>query len=677
MNSDIVEQRILAAFHRLPSGERSVIELLSVYRMLDPGIVDYTGRALGIDQDSSHILRLPMVEARSGLGDRAFRLRPMIRQLLLTRLHDEDPVNYHRAHRLAAGYFNQPLDPLRLGTLGWYVEEIHHLTMSHPGRAFSRLADFSHAALMAGHPEAASRGAAETARADGVSDDLKSLAEVVLSVSAILASPAEVDEQALIHLDGVLTTSRPSNDLAALRISQLARDLVTYYSVRLAPMPRMSAAVAPAVLAGAAQGGLPEVSTALALAEAVAHFPSGVMSRAHKVEFREAGTVRHCIKTSLYTQAAGTATHQPVDLFPVESGDTLDGLEVTDANGWAVHALKVVETQMYMASAVSSWLTEAAGEEPRSETMAPARRGEISRSLVSALQNREHETVGQLLQTAADQSDGPQHRRIQSVTTYLPLVAVLDANSGTSQKLQYDYEGPYKVRRFGLCGVVVNLEMVLPSQIKNRLELPRLDGLELADVHMRSEVPHTLAGNSNRHHWPHSDIREAPSQYAVVFSDDDSDAPYGRLARANLDLLYVVRREDVVRVRQVNLVCMVACLAAIFLPYALSGEVWSNIFSWLTAILILVDAYRKNPSSDPGASAQELRATASRPIRGVLAGNVLCAVISVATSNVDTSTTTLAIRVGGFAACLFMAPFLFAVARQRSRVMSRAVLVGR
>ncbi|MFI7143256.1 hypothetical protein ACIBQ5_37890 [Streptomyces massasporeus] len=672
MNSEIVEQRILAAFHRLPSGERSVIELLCVYRMLDSGIVDYTARALGVDQGSAHILRLPMIEARRGPCDRDFRLRPMIRQLLLTRLRDEHPDTYQRAHRLASGYFNQPLDPLRLGTLGWYVEEIHHLVMSHPGRAFSRLADFSHTALMAGHPEAASRGAAETKRVAGVGDDLRSLAEVVLSVSAILASPAEVDEQAIIHLDGVLATSRPSNELAALRISQLARDLVTYYSVRLAPTPRMSTAVAPAALAGTAPGGLPEVSTALALAESVVHFPHGVMSRAHKVEFHESGTVRHCVKTTLYTQTGGTTTHQPVDLFPMEASDTLDGLDVRDAKGWTVHSLKVIETQMYMASAVSSWLTEVAGEEPRSGSMAPARRGEISRSLASALRNREHETVGQLLQTAAEQSDGPLHRRILSATRYLPLVAVLDANTGTSQKLQYEYEGPYKIRRLGLCGVAVSLELVLPSQLQNRLEVPRIDGLDLADLHLTSEVPHTLAGNSNRHHWPQTEIREAPSQYTVSFSnDDDSDAPYGRLARANLDLLYVVRKEDLVRVRQVNLVCMAACLMAIFLPYALSGAVWSNIFSWLTAILILVDAYRKNPRSDNDSSAQELRATASRPIRGVLLGNVSCAVVSVATSNVDTSSTTLAISTGGFGVCLLMTPFLYAVARQRNRFMRR------
>ncbi|GAA4963291.1 hypothetical protein GCM10023238_33420 [Streptomyces heliomycini] len=192
--------------------------------------------------------------------------------------------------------------------------------------------------------------------------------------------------------------------------------------------------------------------------------------------------------------------------------------------------------------------------------------------------------------------------------------------------MQYEYEGPFQVKRLGFSGVSVSLELVLPTQVKNRLEIPRLDGLELAEFRMESEVPYTLAANSNRHNWPQSGTREVPNQFTVVFSrDNEGDAPYGRLARANPHLLYVVRKEDIVRVRQVNLVCIAACLLAIFVPYALNGAVWSNIFSWLTMILILVDAYYKNPKSDPGASNQELRATASRPIKSILGVNVLSA----------------------------------------------------
>ncbi|MFB9347193.1 hypothetical protein ACFFUA_06925 [Streptomyces heliomycini] len=678
MSTDIIERSILASFHRLTSSERSMIELLSVYRTLDVDIIDHTARALGADQESARILRLPMIEARRGVGDDSVRLRPLLRQFLLKRLRDEDPVTYHRAHRLAAAYFHQPLEPLMLGRLGWYLQEIHHLAVSHPGRAFSRLADFSHSALMAGHPEAASRGAAEALQVDGAPEELKFLADVVRTVSEILASPAQVDERAIIRLDGILTASRPSSDLAALRIAQLARDLVTYYSVRLAPLPRMSTALAPAVLPGASQSGLSEVSTGLSLAEAVSHFPHSVMSRVHKVEFQESGAALHSIKTTLYTQRAGTVTYQPVDLFPAEAGDTLDSLDVRDANGWTVHSLKVIETQIYMASAVSSWLNEATGEESQGGSTSPALRQEISRSLASALQDREHETVGQLLQTAADQSDGNLRRRILSATQYLPLVAVLDANSGTSQKLQYEYEGPFQVKRLGFSGVSVSLELVLPTQVKNRLEIPRLDGLELAEFRMESEVPYTLAANSNRHNWPQSGTREVPNQFTVVFSrDNEGDAPYGRLARANPHLLYVVRKEDIVRVRQVNLVCIAACLLAIFVPYALNGAVWSNIFSWLTMILILVDAYYKNPKSDPGASNQELRATASRPIKSILGVNVLSAVVAASTTNAGASPTTLAISATGLGLCLLMTSFLHIVGRQRNRLIRYPVLEGR
>lgn len=679
MNTDVVARSILASFHRLPSSERSIVKLLSVYRTLDADIVDYTARALRSDHDSAHILRLPMVEPSRRAGDTDFRLRPLLRRFLLERLRDEDAVTYHRAHRLAAGYFYQSLEPLRVGRLRWYIEEIHHLAASHPGHAFSRLADFSHAALMAGHPEAASRGAAEAAQAADAPDDLKFLADVVRLVSEILASPTQVDERAIIRLDGILTASRPSNDLAALRISQLARDLVTYYSVRLAPAPRMSTALAPAVFPGSAAGGVPEISAALSLAEGVAHFPHSVISRAHKVEIQGTDTVLHSIKTTLYTQRSGTPTRQPVDLFPIEAGDTLDSLEVLDANGWPVHSLKVIETQTYLASAVSSWLRDAESAEPQSESMALALRQEISQSLENALQNREHETVGQLLQMAADQSDGHLHRRIQSATRYLPLVADLDANSGTSQKLQYSYEGPCQVRRARLTGVEVSLELLLPTQVRNRLEIPRLDGLELANVHLMSEVPHTLAVNSNRQHWPQSHPREAPGQFTVVFSDgDEGDAPDSRLSRADLDLLYVVRKEDLARVRHVNFGCLAACLLSIYLPYALNGAVWSNIISWLTTILILADALYKNGRADPAASNQELRATASRPTRIVLGINVLGAVVAAASSTSGgSSDTTFAICMASLGVCLLTTPFIFALSRQRNRLIRYPVLDGR
>ncbi|WP_327687321.1 hypothetical protein [Streptomyces sp. NBC_00467] len=680
MQPDIVSRSIWASFERLPPDERSLVEFICVYRRFDAQIIDYIAQALRIDIDHDQVTALPMVERyEGGQGADGFRLRPLLRQRLLERLRGDDDTTYKRAHRLAAGYFHQDLDPLNVSGIAWYVEEVHHLAFAHTERAFSRLATFSHTALMAGYPEAASRAAAAALEGTPASEDegpaaeMASLAGVIQSVSAILASPTRVDERAIMHLDSILIGSRPSADLAASRIAQLARDLVTYYSERLAPTPRMSSALAPsAALTVAVRRGQPEVSAGLAMAEAVAHFPHTVMKRVHAVELQGMAKVRHSVKTTLYTQTTGTQpTEALVDIFPWEAGDTLDNLEVRDANGWAVHSLKSVQAQSRIASAVASWLTDSAGDETSGEEMSVTLRREISQSLVSAMQDREHETVGHLLQAAAEQSDGNLQTRIRSAIRYLPLVAELDANPRTSQRLQYHYWGPCTVRREGMAGIGATLELVLPTVVRNHLEIPTPDGLELAGMHFDSEIPATVEARPHRRHWPQNGTLEMPEEFTVAFDRDDDrpSNPANRVVRAELSLRYAVQGEDVARVRRVNLVCVLACLAAVFLPYVLNGAVWSNMFSWVATAFVVVDAYFRNPRTDPGVERQELRAYANRPIKLVLAANVIAAVVAAAMANVEDAITALTVSVTSLGICCMSALLLYSVALQRRRYL--------
>jgi hypothetical protein len=677
MEPDVISRSILSAFDRLTPSEQSLIELVCVYRSFDARVVDYTALALQVDINYAHLVHLPMVEVLDGENGEEFRLRPLLRSHLLERLRNQDRVTFERAHRLAAAYFHQPLSPLNTARLGWYVEEIYHLALSHTERAFSRLAIFSHAALMSGNLEGASRAAAEAVEVEPHLGELTSFAGMIQSVSAILASPARVDERAIVRLDDLLVSSRPATDLAASRIMQLARDLVTYYSERLAPAPRMSTALAPTAGAGMGQRRLPEVSAGLAMAEAVAHFPHTVMKRTHVAELQGMSGVRHSVRTTIYTQMGNDQTPEAlIDIFPWDAGDTLDKLDIRDANGWTVDSLKSIQAQSRIASAVSSWLTDSASEELRSEVMSPTVRHEISQSLASALQNREYESIEQLLQTAVEQSDGGLQRRIRSATRYLPLVAVLDANSRASQRLQYHYDGPCNVRREGVAGIEAALELVLPTEVKNHLEIPTPDGLELAGLDFGSELPATLTPQSNRRNWPRNHVPEMPQDFVVSFErdDDENGVPTNRVAKATVNLRYVVGREDLMRVRRVNVVCVLACLAAIFLPFVLNGAVWSNMFTFVASGFVVADAYFKTPRTDQSAERQELRSYAVRPIKLVLAANVIFAVVAASMANVGESFTARAISTASLLACLLLTLVLYGVARQRRRLLARSAI---
>ncbi|MFD9302220.1 hypothetical protein ACFWCB_05925 [Streptomyces sp. NPDC060048] len=676
MDTDIVLRSVLASFDRLSESERSLVEHLCVYRWFDPGIVEYTTDALHLRVDSGLLVRLPMVEPYGVSSEREeFRLRPLLRRHLLDQLRRERTGTHQRAHRLAAAYFHQPLDPFDADRIAWYVEEVHHLAFSAPGRAFARLSAFSHTALLRGYPEAASRAAAEALKPAESTVDLATLAEIIRAVSAILASPARVDDQAVVRLDGLLMRSRPAPDLAASRITRLARDLVTYHSERQAVAATMSAVLAPEAVRGVDRLGMPETSAALAVAEALAHFPRSVPRREHTTVLLGMSKVHHLVKSTVLSRATGSQNTRPVvDLFPLDAGSIVDDLRIRDANGTVITSFTSFDARSAVANAVSYWLTEDDGASRGEGVVVPAH-SEISQSLSSALHGMQHEAVGELLLTAAEQTRGPLRERIEAATRYLPLVAQLDTRSGTSQTVEYGYDGPCTIRRQGLIGISVELPLVLPTEIKNRLTLPTPDGVELAGVELDSDgdaVMEPDAAGADQQWGRHGLSEKFTVRFPLPDQDDDGAGPPHRLARATLHLHYVLHRRHILQVRRVNLLCLGICLATTFLPLFLDRVRWASMISVVVSALVMLDAYLQNRRPGSDGSNGELSAFTTRPLHVILGANVFAAAVAASIATLNEPAVTLACSVAALFVCTLSSLALLALAAQRNRLLDSA-----
>ncbi|MER6776047.1 MULTISPECIES: hypothetical protein [unclassified Streptomyces] len=623
-----------------------------------------------------------MIEARPLAATEEFRLRPLLRKDLLDRLGEEEDGTLRRAHRLAAAYYHQPLDPFNTDKIGWYVEEVRHLVCSHPDRSLSRLAAFAHTALLAGHPEAASRAAAAALKSGADTRELTLLAEVVRSVALALAAQAEVDGRAIVRLDGLLAGSRPPRDLAAARIDRLARDLVTYYSERQAPAPTLTAALALEAGRRPERRGMPEVSASLSVAEEFAHFPHTVMLRDHVVEVVGRRKASHSITSTLY--ASGTHdTRAVIDIFPWVYGETLDKLDIRDANGGVVPSLKRVEVQSYIANAVSYWLADEgadASDTVAARTGGDAGRGrgvevrashrEISLALGSAVQSRQHETVATPLERAVEVTGGDLGARIRAATRYLPLVAELDTSYGTSPRLHYGYDGKCVLRRHGLLGVSAELDLCLPTEARNQLTVPTPEGVELAGITTsdpRWAVEPVLAPSD----WDDGATQGLPEQFDVSFADfAEGEGPSGegshRVGLTKLRLYYLPRRKDVRRVTWVNLLCLLVCLAATILELFVEFAEWSGVIPVAVVMAGLVEQVQ-NRRQHPSGSAEVLHAYASRRLNLINATGMVAALLATSALSVGTPAVSLSVTVSSFAVCLATTCVLLASATGRRR----------
>ncbi|WP_406180330.1 hypothetical protein [Streptomyces sp. NBC_01006] len=658
-----------------------------MYDWFDPDIVEYTADALGVPADSAPLVRLPVIEPRPMAATEEFRLRPLLRKDLLDRLGVEEDATLRRAHRLAAAYYYQPLDPFNTDRIGWYVEQVRHLACSNPDRALNRLAAVSHTALLAGHPEAASRAAAAALKSGADTRELTLLAEIVRSVSLILATQTEVDGRAIVRLDGLLAGSRPPRDLAAARIGRLARDLVTYYSERQAPAPTLTAALALEAGRGWERRGMPEVSASLSVAEEFAHFPHTVMRRDHMVEVIGRRKAHHSVTSTLHASGIQN-TRAVIDIFPWNYGETLDKLDIRDANGGVVSSLKQVEVQSYIANAVSYWLADDSGDDGDT---GPDRTGdgdgdggrgrdrgrgievrashrEISAALSSAVQSRQHEAVATLLETAMEVTGGELGARIRAATRYLPLVAELDTAYGTSPRLHYGYDGKCVLRRHGLLGVSAELDLCLPTEARNQLAVPTPEGVELAGIGMsdpRWAVEPVVAPSD----WEDEGPQGLPEQFVVRFGDSaEVDGPSGepahRVGRTTLRLYYVPRRKDVRRVTWVNLLCLLVCLAATILELFVEYAEWSGVIPIavvMASLLEQIQTRRQHPSG----SAEVLHTYASRRLNLINATGMVAALLATSALSVGTPAVSLSLTISCLVVCLVSTAVLLASAAGR------------
>ncbi|KOU20569.1 hypothetical protein ADK52_26025 [Streptomyces sp. WM6372] len=644
-----------------------------MYDWFDPDIVEYTADALGVPADSGPLVRLPVIEPRPMAPTEEFRLRTLLRKDLLGRLGEENDATLRRAHRLAAAYYHQPLDPFNTDRIGWYVEQVRHLACCNPDRALNRLAAVSHTALLAGHPEAASRAAAAALRSGADTRELTLLAEVVRSVALILADQAEVDGRAIVRLDGLLAGSRPPRDLAAARIGRLARDLVTYYSERRAPAPTLTAALALEAGRSPERRGRPEVSASLSVAEEFAHFPHTVMRRDHMVKVVGRRRAHHSITSTLHA-SGDQSTHAVIDIFPWNYGETLDKLDIRDANGGVVPSLKQIEVQSYIANAVSFWLgndsTDDSGDDGDDDgdtgpgrgrgTEAHASHREISLALSSAVRSRQHDTVATLLATATETTGGELGARILAATRYLPLVAELDTAYGTSRRLHYGYDGTCSLRRHGLLGVSAELELCLPTEARNQLAVPTPEGVELAgigtsDARWAIEPAHAPAD------WEDEAPQGLPEQFVVRFGESratesaEGEGPAGegahRVERTMLRLYYVPRRKDVLRVIWVNLFCLLVCLAATILELFVEYAEWSGVIPVAVVMASLLEQIQ-NRRQHPSGSAEALHTYASRRLNLINATGMVAALLATSALSVGTPAVSLSITISSLVVCL-------------------------
>ncbi|MFD7840182.1 hypothetical protein [Streptomyces sp. NPDC059761] len=646
-----------------------------MYDWFDPDIVEYTADALGVPADSGRLVRLPVIEPRPMAATEEFRLRTLLRKDLLDRLGEENDATLRRAHRLAAAYYHQPLDPFNTDRIGWYVEQVRHLASSNPDRALGRLAAVSHTALLAGHPEAASRAAAAALKPGAETRELTLLAEVVRSVALILATQAEVDGRAIVRLDGLLAGSRPPRDLAAARIGRLARDLVTYYSERHAPAPTLTAALALEAGRGSDRRGMPEVSASLSVAEEFAHFPHTVMRRDHMVEVVGRRRARHSVTSTLHASGIQN-THAVIDIFPWRYGETLDKLDIRDANGGVVPSLKQIEVQSYIANAVSYWLAGDSGEDGDGNgnddggtgrgrgrgIEARASHREIALALSSAVQSREYETVATLLATATQITGGELGARILEATRYLPLVAELDTAYGTSPRLHYGYDGKCVLRRRGLLGVSAELELCLPTEARNQLAVPTPYGVDLAGIGA-SDARWAIEPAHAPSDWDDEAPQGLPEQFVVRFEESraaesaEGEGPAGeethRVERTTLRLYYVPRRKDVLRVVWVNLFCLLVCLVATLLPVFVDYSEWSSVIPIALAMASLaLERFSQTRRQHPSGSAEVLHAYASRRLNVIHGTGMVAALLAISAISVGNPSVFLSLTISSLVVCL-------------------------
>ncbi|MFE2559348.1 hypothetical protein ACFXGT_25610 [Streptomyces sp. NPDC059352] len=671
MNEELV-LRALDRFDSLPADERRLIEALAVHDLFDPPLVVYTARALGLGIGTREVAANPFVQkdaiAHPWAADEeeperaAYVLRSFFRSALTTRLRETAPDRHARAHRLAAAYYHQPLEPLRTDRLDRYVKEVRHLAAVRPEASVTRLASFAHSALLAGRAEAAGRAA--SAAVNGLADptpEAVPLARIIRSVAEILSAPDRAEHATVMALEQHLAEHPPSQDPAVARIVMLAADLVVYYTERRAPAPSLTASVMPAAVTTVDPRGLPATPgwDELRMFQELDAISATIMTRTHRLEFADRSIAHHHVRTKLSAQVGVEAQATPrtpviVGLVPWEEDRFLDDLHLRDRNNGPVNMLTSTDVKLQIARGVHRLLT------PDGESgTAPGR--ELARSLQALAWSPETDEITSVLRRAAEDEElGDRYRwRIRRLIRYMPVVALIDAHPGMSSEVSYAYDGKYRMDRIGWGAVRVSTEVVFPQEVpQNRLHVVTPDGLEVAG-------PPRVSENAEIRRLVEADATDDVLEFSLD-TTEGAEAAWERgerLTTIQVELPYVLPRENFVRALVASALAMVVSVAAAVLPTLLDPNVWAQIGSVVFAgVYLVVDNLRGHRGSDAGPD--DLRTFADRPLSYVRRTSIGVAAGAVVTANLG-NVVGVALSVVGGVVCAFLAAAVLARMRQR------------
>ncbi|MEV0477969.1 hypothetical protein [Streptomyces prunicolor] len=628
MTNESVAQQALVGFDRLPPDEARLLEALSVHNWFDADLVAHTADYLGIRMAPTQVVASPLVlkdpvpHGESGVGAQ-YSIRPFLRNALQERLRAERPGKFRQAHWSAATYYHQSLDPLRTDRLTWYVYEVQHLAAVRTEVAAARLAAFAHDALIAGYAEAGGRAAAALANASPAPGD-QSLAGIIKAVAEILGAPSHVEHATVVTLDNLIARYEPSSNPAATRLLFLARDLVTYYTERPAPITPLTALVVPDATTTVDPRGMPVLGGELRLLQALTVPSRTITARTHQVELTARTDAQHQVRirlSALATEARGGRTPVLVDLFPWGREEFLDNLHLRESSGHQINPLPSSEVVQLMARGVYRLLD--AGEQPSGDST----RAELSRQLHTLAWRSEPDELRALLERAAHAEglEEPLRERIRGLIRYLPMVALLDTYPGLSSEVTYRYDERCTTRRIGLGRVVVSLTLPLPRGItQNRLEFVTPDGLEPAGFGYHSRTAIAL-----------SPIRNASTgrqKFEVESTDPREPDESEQVAHIEVELGYRPAQREFNSVLRTGALCVAISALALILPFAFTPALWTVFGTVIASFGLLVDFSRDKSHQD---DQELLHVYASKPLRWLRNSSSAAALSAAAAPNAN------------------------------------------
>ncbi|WP_129308378.1 hypothetical protein [Streptomyces sp. L2] len=614
MTRDPATRQALARFDELPPPKALLLEALSVHQWFTVGLVAHTAADLAVAVTPEGVFSTPFVVKdrvpfpAGPSGERQYGIRSVLRVALHERMRTERPELHRQAHRIAATYYNQPLEPLRTDRLTWYVNEIRHLSACRPRLAAERLTAFAHASLVAGYAEAAGRAAAEVAAGSPAADD-QALAGIVEAIAQILNAPAHVEHGTVVLLNDLLTRYTPAGP-AANRLVLLARDLVVHYTERPDPVTPLTALVAPDATAVVDARGVPVLGGELRLLEDLAHPARTIRTRVHRVELPSSKVAEHRVTTTLATEGrrAGRGVVL-VDVLPRDNWHQLNSLKLSERGTRNVDVLRAPDAARTVAQGLGRLL------DADSPASGASGRAELSQRLSSLGRFGGEDELHDLLDRTRRSDDVEEllRNRAAELMRYTPVVALLDVYPGVPAEVSYEQQEECTVRRDGLGRAVVSVPLVLPLELHNQLEFVAPHGLEPV-------FPPVAPGV---HFTPVRGARPgtAVQQFEVEAEDREEDGT----ARIHVDLGYHLPDREFRGARRTAALCMAASL----LPPLLLLIFSTSLATFYGSVIATIVAFVETPKDGFHQEAIEpLQVYAGRRLLRLRQSNTLVAVTS-------------------------------------------------